>query len=604
MQRGHRGSDSAKKASKLLLSTLLLLGLLTAPAYAQTLSFERTWGGSNYDYGYGVAVDPSGNIYVTGYTSSFGAGGADVVLLKYDPSGSLLWQKTWGGTSDDYGRSVAVDTSGNIYVTGYTYSFSVGGYDVFLLKYNPSGSLSWRRTWGGSDYDYGYGVAVDPSGNIYVTGYTYSFSVGGYDVFLLKYDPSGSLLWQKTWGGSNYDYGYGVAVDPSGNIYVTGATYSFSVGSYDVFLLKYDPSGSLSWQKTWGGSSSEYGYGVAVDPSGNIYVTGYTYSFGAGGADAFLLKYNPSGSLSWQKTWGGSSNDYGYGVAVDPSGNIYVTGYTYSFDVGGYGVVLLKYGSSGNLLWRSTWGGLNYDYGYGVAVDSSSNIYLTGYTTNPSRTLNSATGVDGTPIGSQTTPSGTEGAPSGSETTTGGTQTTPSGSTTYAGNGDIFLLKFTSGGYGAFTVTICVKDAASGRPIGNAQIFLDGISKGFSNAMGLLTVPNIASGTHTATASMAGYSAPVVTFPVTRSTSVTVPLTSTVATNTVTVRVWIVSTSTGIANAMVYVDGAYAGTTNAAGQLSLTLRTGTHTFTVARSGYITNTQLSSSTTVTIYLTPR
>jgi hypothetical protein len=158
---------------------------------------------------------------------------------------------------------------------------------------------------------------------------------------------------------------------------------------------------------------------------------------------------------------------------------------------------------------------------------------------------------------------------------------------------------------GALTVTVFVKDSATGRGITGATIIFDGVTQpGTSNVMGMLTVTGVGPGTHTATANMAGYTDPVVTFPVTRSTSVTVPLTSTVGTHTVTVQVRIVNTSTGIASAMVYVDSAYAGTTNTAGQLSLTLRTGTHTFTVVRSGYITNTQTSSSTTVTIYLTPR
>jgi hypothetical protein len=158
---------------------------------------------------------------------------------------------------------------------------------------------------------------------------------------------------------------------------------------------------------------------------------------------------------------------------------------------------------------------------------------------------------------------------------------------------------------GTLTVTVFVKDSATGRGIAGASVIFDGVTQpGTSNVMGMLTVTGVGPGTHTATASIAGYSAPVVTFYVTRSTSVTIPLTSTVGTNTVTVQAQIVHTSTGIASAMVYVDGAYAGTTNTAGQLSLTLRTGTHTFTVVRSGYITNTQTSSSTTVTIYLTPR
>ncbi len=300
------------------------------------LRVREIWSGpgNGTDIGNGVAVDYFGNlygnIYVTGLTTSFGAGSYDALLLKFDSTdGSLLWQRTWGGSSVDAGRGLAVDSSGNIYVTGNTYSFGAGSFDALLLKFDSTGSLVWQKTWGGSGDDDGTGVAVDSSGNIYVTGYTYSFGAGLDDVFLLKFDSAGSLLWQRTWGGYSIDAGFGVAVDSStGNIYVTGATVNFGAGSADVMLLKFDSAGSLLWQRTWGGSSLDIGQGVAVDSSsGNIYVTGNTYSFGAGGSDVFLLKFDSTGSLLNQEIYGGSSDDAGYGVAVDSAGNAFITGY-------------------------------------------------------------------------------------------------------------------------------------------------------------------------------------------------------------------------------------------------------------------------------------
>jgi len=188
----------------------------------------------------------------------------------------LLFDKTWGGTSIDIARSVAVDSSGNIYVTGDTGSFGAGGADVFLLKYSSSGALLWQKTWGGStDPDYGQGVAVD-LGSIYVVGRTKSFGTGGGsdDVFLLKYSPDGALVWQKTWGGTSTDQGLGVAAY-SGSIYVTGATNSFGAG-YEAILLEYNSAGLLQWQKKYGGTSDDFGFGVAVDSSGNSYFVGYT----------------------------------------------------------------------------------------------------------------------------------------------------------------------------------------------------------------------------------------------------------------------------------------------------------------------------------------
>ncbi len=438
----------------ILLPSLLLLPLFTLPASATipALLLQKTWGGSNADIGRGVAAGSTGNIYVTGETTSFSPGfHSSISLLKYDTTGALFWQKIWSGSAseNDIGYGVVADVSGNIYVTGYTQILipsppQILASDVLLLKFDSSGNLLWQRTWGGSNDDAGYSVAVDSSGNIYVTGYTWSFGAGGSDVLLLKFDPHGSLLWQKTWGGSNADIGRSVAVDSSGNIYVTGYTNSFGAGGNDVLLLKFDSSGSLLWQLTWGGSSTDAGYGVAVDASGNVYVTGYTNSTGAGGNDVLLLKFDSAGSLllPWQKTWGGSSDDEGFGVAVDSSGNVYVTGYTFSFGAGIYDVLLLKFDSSGSLLWQKTWGGSSNDVGYGVAVDFSGNALVAGSVSEaPPYTPGTPSGTLGTPIVTPGVPRFILGIPTFMLGTPAGMVQTPPGSQSYAGGYDQFLIK-------------------------------------------------------------------------------------------------------------------------------------------------------------------
>ncbi len=444
----------------ILLPSLLLLPIFMQPASAQpVLLAQKTWGGLSNDFGRGVAVDAdSGNIYVTGYTYSFGLGNpthASLTLLKYDPTGSLLWQRIWSGSGNgnDLGYGVAVDASGNVYVTGATNSFGGTGYQVLLLKFDSSGSLLWQKTvgGGGSFSFYGYAVSVGPSsGNIYVTGsFTNFITAQNYnDVLLLKFDSSGSFLFEKFWGGTGNDYGYGVAVDSSsGNVYVTGSTNSFGAGGPDVFLLKYTSSGSLIWQKTWGDSGNDYGYGVAVDSSsGNVYVTGSTNSFGAGFDDVFLLKFDSTSGLLWQETWGGSQDDLGYGVAVDSSsGNVYVTGYTWSFGAGGPDVMLLKFNASGSLIWQKTWGGSDYDYGYGVAVDSRGDALVAGFVSEaPPYTLgssgNNTLGIPSFTLGTPnlSPPLG----PAPNDFTPTGIVQTPSGSTSYAGNADVFLFEY------------------------------------------------------------------------------------------------------------------------------------------------------------------
>ncbi len=360
-------------------------------------------GGLESDSGRGITVDSSGNAYVTGNTSSPQAtfpvlsgpvqshsGNMDAFVAKVNPSGTkLLYCGYIGGWDDDYGYGIAVDGSGNAYVTGYTYSnqlsFPVlsgpvlsqnGLADAFVAKVNPSGTkLLYCGYIGGSDDDYGYGIAVDGSGRAYVTGSTsstqatfpllygpdlsYNFNT---DAFVAKVNSLGTtLLYCGYIGGSGADSGFGIAVNGSGNAYVTGRTFSDEVsfpvlngpalsqnGSADAFVAKVNPSGTtLLYCGYIGGSGADTGFGIAVDGSGNTYVTGITGSdtstqapfpvlYGPdmthnGTADAFVAKVNPSGTkLLYCGYIGGSVSDYGQGIAVDSSGNAYITGFTYS----------------------------------------------------------------------------------------------------------------------------------------------------------------------------------------------------------------------------------------------------------------------------------
>jgi len=345
------------------------------------VSFNTTFGGADDDWGEDIAVDSDNNIYIAGYMNISGKGVYDAVLLKYSPNGNLLWNTSWGGADDDGGFAIAIDSNNNIFITGITNSYGAGDDDVFLLKYNSNGSLLWNTTWGGADNDWGYGIAVDSNNNIFITGSTYSYGAGYDDVFLLKYNSNGSLLWNTTWGGAvDNDWGYGIAVDSNNNIFITGYTYSYGAGGIDVFLLKYNSNGSLLWNTTWGGAGNDEGVGIAVDSNNNILITGIIDSYGAGYWDVFLLKYNSNGSLLWNTTWGGAGDDEGLGIAVDSNNNIFITGYTDSYGTGYRDVFLLMYNSNGSLLWDTTWGGADNDWGYGIAVDSNNNIFITGYT--------------------------------------------------------------------------------------------------------------------------------------------------------------------------------------------------------------------------------
>ena len=340
--------------------------------------WNRTWGTTRSDAGYGVTLDSSNNVYLTGVT--YGVGSNDILLVKYDSSGVQQWNRTWGGTEHDSGWGVAVDSSNNIYLAGQTESFGAGSSDMLLVKYDSSGVKQWERIWGDPAYEVGRAVAIDSSNNVYLAGGHEAYWTGSDNMHLVKYDSSGVQQWNRTWGGTEWDVGWGVTVDSSDNVYFVGSTQSFGTGSSDMVVVKYDSSGVEQWNSKWGGTEPDEGFGVAVDSSNNVYIGGRTRSFGAGNNDMLLVKYDSSGVQQWNRTWGGTDYDLSWGVAVDSSNNAYLAGHTINFRVGSYDIVVVKYDNSGVQQWNRTWGGTDSETCWGVAAYSSDNVYLVGET--------------------------------------------------------------------------------------------------------------------------------------------------------------------------------------------------------------------------------
>ena len=361
-------------------------------AAGNALVYSTYLGGSGTDYGYGIAVDADGNAYVTGETDStnfptaspFQAanrGNGNAFVTKLNATGNALIYSTYlGGSTGDMGAAIAVDATGNAYVTGSAYSTdfptvnpfqasSGGSYDAFVTKLNAAGNaLVYSTHLGGSGTDYGQGIAVDAEGNAYVVGYTYSKDFptvnpfqptlnGLINAFVTKFDGVGNGVFYSTYlGGNNVDVGQSIAIDAAGNAYVTGTTESVDFptmnafqatygGDADVFVTKLNTAGSALVYSTYLGGNGTYGdgaYGIAVDTAGNAYVTGYTSSTNfptanasqadlAGADDAFVAKLNPTGKALLYSTYlGGTGNDYARAIALDAAGNAYVTGGTAS----------------------------------------------------------------------------------------------------------------------------------------------------------------------------------------------------------------------------------------------------------------------------------
>ena len=356
-----------------------------------------------------VSVDASGNARVAGFTTGtlpgqtrFGA--TDAFARQYGPTGAAQWSRQFGTSDNDYGLGVSGDANGNVYVVGETTGTlpgltSAGVHDVFLRRLgSATGVELWSVQFGTSGNDTGAGVAVDGNGDVYIVGYTPGTlpgqaNAGNYDAFVRKYDASGTELWTRQFGTSGTDYGNGVAVDGSGNVYVAGETpgtlpAQSSAGSYDAFVRKYSSSGAELWTRQFGTSGSDGCHGVAADGNGNVYVAGavagaLSGQTSAGGADAFVRKYDSSGTEVWTKQFGTTGNETPWAMTLDTAGNAYVAGWTSAAfpghrNAGSDDGFVRKYDPSGEELWTKQFGTSSNDGAFSVSVDGGGNLYLAG----------------------------------------------------------------------------------------------------------------------------------------------------------------------------------------------------------------------------------
>jgi hypothetical protein len=405
-----------------------------APACKGQFQWAKRFGDDASQVAQSVAVDSMGNVIIAGYFGGavdFGggpltsAGGLDLFVAKLDPNGAHLWSKNFGDADDQAAQSVAVDSMGNVLVTGYfggTVDFgggpltSAGGVDLFIAKLDPNGAHLWSKTFGDANDQIGRCVTTDGSGDVLVTGnFLGEVDFGGGslqskggsaagDIFLVKLrSADGTDAWSKSFGDTADDVGRSVAVDTAGNVFLAGlanGAADFGGGALPgtgSFLAKLDPSGTHVWSKRFGDALDQVPWGIAADSSGDVLVTGYftdTVDFGggpvqsAGGQDAFLTNLTGSGAYKSSKRFGDASDQSGKGVAVDASGNVVVVGF---FDgqadfgggpvqsAGGQDVFLFKLDADGIHQWSHRFGDSGGQYGTSVAVDAQKNAIITGY---------------------------------------------------------------------------------------------------------------------------------------------------------------------------------------------------------------------------------
>jgi len=357
-------------------------------------NFIGVLSGASSQYANGTAVDSSANMYMVG---SSNLPGTDYFqITKYNSTGAIQWQNRLGASAQtSVGTSVAVSSTGNVYAFGYSDAYD-GGLDFQLAKYDSSGTLQWQVLFGqASQSDYGNGIAMDSSENLYVCGTSGSNDTMG----IVKYNSSGTVQWQRRLyaSGGQIVRGNGVAVDSSANVYVVGN--SFVSGSAKMQIAKYNSSGTLQWQVSVGASTTT-GNSIAVDSSGNVFTVGYSNNTGVDTAQ--LLKYNTSGVLQWQRTLGSSRASYAFGICTDATGNVYFCGYT-NTQFNSNDALIAKYNSSGSIQWQRTLSTSASDEFLSIVV-SGDNLFVCGDTAKTGTVdfLFACLPIDGTKTGTYT----------------------------------------------------------------------------------------------------------------------------------------------------------------------------------------------------------
>ena len=344
--------------------------------------WAKTFGGSNIDHVFSIQQTIDEGFIVAGYSYSYGAGGYDIWILKLTDKGTVEWEKTYGSIYNDYARSVQQTQDQGYIIAGYTSSSISENFDFLIIKLDAQGNISWQKTYGGIYSDTAREIQQTSDGGYIITGYTDSFGTNTTDIWVIKLDASGDVSWEKTYGGSGSDIARSIQQTSDGGFIVAGQTQSFGASDSYLWVLKLDMTGEVGWQNIYSGEGFDGATSIQQTQDGGYIVAGSTIPSLSGTFDIWALKLDGNGNVSWQKTYGGAGDDYPVSLQQTSDRWFVIAGWTTSFGAGIRDYLIIKLDSNGDIIWQKTYGGslldeAHYirqtsDGGYVVAGDSFS----------------------------------------------------------------------------------------------------------------------------------------------------------------------------------------------------------------------------------------
>jgi hypothetical protein len=321
------------------------------------LLWSRTLGGPAWDYATAIQETQDGGYVLTGSTNSFGAGGQDILLVRMDAHGGVLWSSTFGGPANERAEGVLIGPEDDIIIFGTTDSYGAGSGDLYLVKADENGEEIWSRTYGGTEDEMAGSVERTRDGGFILAGTTRSFGSGKRDVYVVRTNSHGDQLWDKRHGSEAHDVAYGVKETMDGGYVIVGATEGSDSGTWDVYLIRIDAQGEALWHRAWGDGGYEVGYSVMETADLGFFVSGYKDPFGSDKWDAYLIRTDEEGKTLWSATYGGEGNDRADALQQTADGSLIIAGSTDGSGSGGWDMYLLRTDAEGNELWSRTYGG-------------------------------------------------------------------------------------------------------------------------------------------------------------------------------------------------------------------------------------------------------